>query len=95
MHDGVLTSKYLKFYSPDISAAEVAKIAEYYHAKCNCVIKTLEPRARSTERDLKAILAKVQAHEGGDIAPWDEEHTPDSIVDKLPIPGYKPFFFCL
>lgn len=72
---------------PDISAAEVAKIAEYYHAKCNCVIKTLEPRARSTERDLKAILAKVQAHEGGDIAPWDEEHTPDSIVDKLPIPG--------
>ncbi|KAG0557873.1 hypothetical protein KC19_11G163400 [Ceratodon purpureus] len=72
---------------PDISAAEVTRIAEYYHTKCNCVIKTLEPRARATERDLKAIVAKVQALEGGDIASWDEEHIPDSIVDKLPTPG--------
>lgn len=74
---------------PDISAAEVTRIAEYYHTKCNCVIKTLEPRKRATERDLKAVVAKVQALEGGDIAPWDEEHIPDSIVDKPPTPGYN------
>lgn len=79
------------FYSPDISAAEVTRIAEYYHTKCSCVIKTLEPRARATERDLKAVVAKVQALEGGEIAPWDEELIPDSIVDKLPTSGYNPF----
>lgn len=73
--------------------AEVTKIAEYYHTKCNCVIKTLEPRARATERNLRAMVAKIQALEGGDIAPWDEEHIPDSIVDKLPTPGYNSFSF--
>jgi len=73
---------------PEISPAEVTRIAEYYHTKCNCVIKTLEPRARATEKDLRAVVAKVQALESqGDIAPWDEEHIPDSIVDKVPIPG--------
>ena len=82
----------MNIHLSDISAAEVTRIAEYYHTKCSCVIKTLEPRARATERDLKAIVAKVQALEGGDIAPWDEEQLPDSIVDKLPTRGYNSFF---
>lgn len=77
-----------RVFCAEISAAEVTRIAEYYHTKCNCVIKTLEPRARATEKDLRAVVAKVQALESqGDIAPWDEEHIPDSIVDKVPIPG--------
>lgn len=83
--------EYLHVYLPDISAAEVTRIAEYYHTNCSCVIKTLEPRKRATERDLKAVVAKVQALEGGYIAPWDEELIPDSIVDKLPTSGYNLF----
>jgi len=81
----------LHVYLPDISAAEVTEIAEYYHTTCSCVIKTLEPRARATEKDLKAIVAKVQALEGGDITVWDEEQLPDSIVDKSPTSGYDLF----
>lgn len=80
------------FASTEISAAEVTRIAEYYHTKCSCVIKTVEPRARATVEDLKAVVAKVQAlEERGDITPWDEEHIPDAIVERIPSPGYFPF----
>ncbi|KAL2635876.1 hypothetical protein R1flu_007355 [Riccia fluitans] len=73
---------------PEITAAEVTKIAEFYLSKNSCVIKTVEPRARVTPEDLKAVLYKVEALENKrDIPPWDEELIPDEIIDKMPTAG--------
>ncbi|KAJ7536029.1 hypothetical protein O6H91_12G054400 [Diphasiastrum complanatum] len=74
---------------PAITAAEVAKFADYYSTACSCVIKTVEPRARATLEDLKAVVAKVEALElSGAIAPWNEDYIPDEIVDRKPTPGF-------
>lgn len=73
---------------PQITAAEVSKVAENYRTTCSCVIKTVEPRARATPEDLKAIVFKVQALEDvGLISEWDEEQIPEEIVENKPIPG--------
>lgn len=73
---------------PQITAAEVSKVAENYRTTCSCVIKTVEPRARATPEDLKAIVFKVQALEdAGLISEWDEEQIPEEIVENKPIPG--------
>ncbi|KAG6556881.1 hypothetical protein Mapa_001461 [Marchantia paleacea] len=73
---------------PEITAAEVTKIAECYLSKHSCVIKTVEPRARVTQEDLKAVLYRVEALESRrDIPPWDEELIPDEIVEKIPAAG--------
>ncbi|BBN04021.1 zinc protease [Marchantia polymorpha subsp. ruderalis] len=73
---------------PEITAAEVTKIAECYLSKNSCVVKTVEPRARVTQEDLKAVLYKVEALESRrDIPPWDEELIPDDIVEKIPAAG--------
>lgn len=73
---------------PQITAAEVSKIAENYRTTCSCVIKTVEPRARATPEDLKAIVSKVQAYEdAGQILQWDEEKIPEEIVENTPSPG--------
>lgn len=75
-------------YSTEITAAEVSKVAENYRTTCSCVIKTVEPRARATPEDLKAIVFKVQALEdAGLISEWDEEQIPEEIVENKPIPG--------
>eukprot|EP00250_Pteridium_aquilinum_P015299 c22507_g1_i1 orf=556-3573(+) len=73
---------------PQITAAEVSKVAENYRTTCSCVIKTVEPRARATPEDLKAIVSRVQALEdAGLISQWDEEQIPEEIVENKPIPG--------
>ncbi|CAM6103151.1 unnamed protein product [Calypogeia fissa] len=73
---------------PEITAAEVAKIADFYLSKNSCVVKTVEPRARVTSDALKGVLRKVEALESsGDLSQWDEELIPDDIVDKKPNPG--------
>lgn len=49
----------------------------------------MEPRARVTQEDLKAVLYKVEALESRrDIPPWDEELIPDDIVEKIPAAGW-------
>lgn len=74
---------------PQITAAEVSKIAENYRTTCSCVVKTVEPRARATIEDLKAVVYKIQSlEEAGEILPWDEEQIPEEIVENIPLPGY-------
>lgn len=73
---------------PQITAAEVSKVAENYRTTCSCVIKTVEPRARATLEDLKGIVYEVQASEdAGLISQWDEEQIPEEIVETKPMPG--------
>eukprot|EP01018_Ginkgo_biloba_P031588 Gb_11763 [translate_table: standard] len=73
---------------PHILAAEVSRFAENFRTTCSCVIKTVEPWARATIEEVKAIVSKVQALEdSGKIPPWDDEHIPDEIVAKKPDPG--------
>ncbi|KAH7414951.1 hypothetical protein KP509_14G020500 [Ceratopteris richardii] len=74
---------------PQITASEVSKVAENYRTTCSCVIKTVEPRARVTPEDLKAIVSKVQSLEEAKlIPPWDEEQIPEEIVDNKPTAGH-------
>lgn len=57
-------------------------------ATCSCVVKIVEPLARATIEDLKAVVSKVKALEDeGKIPPWDDEHVPDEIVLHKPSPG--------
>lgn len=79
----------LRFALPEISAAEVSRLAECYHIKKSCTIKVVEPHSTASKKDLNAVVAKVDALEKqGDIAAWDEENLPSGLVAEIPIPGY-------
>ncbi|KAL4194482.1 hypothetical protein AMTRI_Chr05g68900 [Amborella trichopoda] len=73
---------------PHISAKEVSSFAENFRSTCSCVIKIVEPRARSTIEDLKAAVSKISSmEECGAIPDWDDEHIPEEIVSVKPDPG--------
>lgn len=73
---------------PSISATEVATYAQKFHTTCNCVIKTIEPRATLTVDELKNVVSKItHLEEQKNILPWDEEQVPEEIVSAKPDPG--------
>ncbi|XP_024516679.1 zinc protease PQQL-like [Selaginella moellendorffii] len=73
---------------PGITATEVADIANLLKARLSCIIKTIEPRVSVTVKDLKNVIAKVQALEDeGSIPPWNEEDVPEEVVENKPEPG--------
>ncbi|XP_072967419.1 zinc protease PQQL-like isoform X1 [Typha angustifolia] len=70
---------------PQISPAELSEFAANFCTTCSCVIKIVEPRARATLEDLKAVVSKVNAlEEDRRIPPWDDEHVPEEIVGDKP-----------
>lgn len=73
---------------PEISAGEVAAYARNYGTERSCVVKTVEPRARATVDDVRAVIGRVEALEaGGGIGPWTEDDIPENIVAVPPVPG--------
>lgn len=79
----------LRFALPEISAAEVSRLAQCYLIKKSCTIKVVEPHSSASKKDLKAVVAKVDALEKqGDVAAWDEENLPSGLVAEIPISGY-------
>lgn len=73
---------------PQISASEVSKYAENLRTSCNCVIKTIEPRAFVSMEQLNTSLMKVHfLEEENLILPWDDEFIPEEILLTMPAPG--------